>query len=46
MDQSQARTAGHLSRATVGIFAAVASSVTLAWIAFLVWLGLRAFGLL
>ena len=46
MDQSQAGAAQPLSRAVVGVFAAVAGSLTLAWITFLVWMVLKALSLI
>ena len=44
MDQSQAGAAQPLSRVALGLFATVAGSITLAWFAFLVWLGFKGFG--
>ena len=46
MDQSQAAAAEPLSRLALGLLATVAGSITLAWIAFLGWLGLKALRLL
>ena len=46
MDECQAEAAQPLSRFALGLVATVAGSITLAWIAFLVWLGLKALALL
>ena len=48
MDQSEAGAAQppFLSRVAVGLFALVAASVTLAWIAFLVWMVLKLLSLI
>ena len=46
MDQSEAGAAKPLSRVAVGVIAAVAGSLTLAWFAFLVWLVLKGLSLM
>lgn len=46
MDRSEADAARLISRVAVDVFATVAGSVTLAWIAFLVWLVLKVLSLI
>ena len=46
MDQSEEVAARPLSRVAVGVIAAFAGSLTLVWLAFLVWLVLKALSLM
>jgi hypothetical protein len=46
VDESEAGAAQPLSRVIVGVFAGLVGSVTLAWIAFLVWIVLEVLSLI